>query len=359
MRLLGVNSFGWRFSSLYLAAIALAFFHRFFRTFLARRAALAATLCLGASHYIMSFGKIGYDKFQAYLAMALLLSAAACAIRTRRMISFVGMGLAAALCFYVYPAALYVVPLPFFLLLVYAPPVDRATLAGWAVAVLATVLTVFPLPFQPNYFEGKRPGTVFYSPELARTPATLLGHFGRNVAYAVFSPVILGSEDHFVTSSYLDPVTGLLYMAGLASALWLLRRDRFLAFVLVSLGWLFFFAGATHDREYPPTTRMFLMLPLFVLIAMAGLERLLALSRSAGLSERGARGALAATLVAVVALNVFQTHVVSKRRSDGYELFDPLVLRLATRIDELPPSRRVRLALLAESRGRAPGSPSS
>ena len=45
--LLGVNSFGWRFSSLYFAAIALAFFHRFFRTFLARRAALV-TPCASA-----------------------------------------------------------------------------------------------------------------------------------------------------------------------------------------------------------------------------------------------------------------------------------------------------------------------
>jgi hypothetical protein len=357
MRVLGVNSFGWRFSSLYFAAIALAFFHRFFRTFLTRRAALAATVCLGASHYIMSFGKIGYDKFQAYLAMALLLAAAACAIRTRRMIAFVGMGLSAALCFYVYPAALYVVPLPFFLLLVYAPPVDRATLLRWAVAVLAAVLTIFPLPFQQNYFEGKRPGTVFYSPELAHTPATLLGHFGRNVAYAVFSPVVLGSEDHFVTSSYLDPVTGLLYMVGLASAVWLLRRERFLAFLLVSLGWLFFFGGATHDREYPPTTRMFLMLPLFVLLAIAGLERLLALARSAGLSDPAARRVLAATLCAIVVLNVLQTHVVSKRRSDGYELFDPLVLRLATRIEELPPSRRVRLLLLCQSKGEGNGIP--
>jgi hypothetical protein len=357
MRLLGVNSFGWRFSSLYLAAIALAFFHRFFRTFLTRRAALSATVCLGASHYIMSFGKIGYDKFQAYLAMALLLSAAACAVRTRRMIAFVGMGLAAALCFYVYPAALYVVPLPFFLLLVYAPPVDRATRARWAVAVLAAVLTIFPLPFQPNYFEGKRPGTVFSSPELARTAVTLLGHFGRNVAYAAFSPVVLGSEDHFVTSSYLDPVTGLLYLAGLASALWLLRRDRFTAFVLVSLGWLFFFAGSTHDREFPPTTRMFLMLPLFVLLAIAGLERLLALARSGGLSDLAARRALVATLCAILALNILQTHVVSKRRSSYYELFDPLILRLATRIESLPPSRRVRLLLLSQFQGEGGGIP--
>ncbi len=153
MRLLGVNSFGWRFSSLYFAAIALVFFHRFFRTFLTRQAALVTTVCLGASHYVMSFFKIGYDKSQAYLAMSLLLAATAWAVRTRRMIAFTGIGLAAALCFYVYPAALYIVPFSFFLLLLWAPPIDRATAARWGVALLTACLTIFPLPFQPTYFE--------------------------------------------------------------------------------------------------------------------------------------------------------------------------------------------------------------
>jgi hypothetical protein len=357
MRLLGVNNFGWRFSSLYLAAIALVFFHRFFRTFLTRQAALAATVCLGASHYIMSFGKIGYDKFQAYLAMALLLAAAACAVRSRRTIAFVAMGFAAALCFYVYPAALYVVPLPFFLLVLYAPPLDRGMLVRWGLAAVATALTIFPLPFQPSYFPGKRPGTVFYTPELVRSASTLLGHFGRNLAYAVFSPVLLASEDHFVTSSYLDPITGLLYTVGLASAVWLVLRDRFTAFLIVSLGWLLFFAGATHDREYPPTTRMFLLLPLFILLAIAGLARLLALARSAGISSQVAGRALFTTLSAILLLNVVQAHVVSKRRSDGYQMFDPLILRLARRIESLPAGQRVHLLLLSRTDGDGSGIP--
>jgi hypothetical protein len=356
MRLLGVNNFGWKFSSLYFAAIALAFFHRFFRTFLTKRAALVTTVCLGASHYIMSFGKIGYDKFQAYLAMALLLAATGCAIRARRTIAFLGIGFAAALCFYVYPAALYIVPFPFFLLLLYAPPVDRSTLLRWGVAALAAGLTVFPLPFQPTYFEGKRPGTVFYNPELGRSAANLFGHFGRNLVYAGYSPLVLASEDHYVTCSYLDPLTGLFYMVGLASALWLVRRDRFTAFVVVGLGWLMFFGGATHDREYPPTTRMFLLLPLFVLVATLGLARLSVLGRSAGVSSRVAGAALWATLGAILALNVIQTHVVSRRRSDGYEIFDPLVVQVGRRIASLPPPR-LRLLFLSESPGEGSGIP--
>ncbi len=350
MKVLGVNSFGWRFSSLYLAAIALAFFYRFFRTFLTRRAALATMVCLGASHYIMSFGKIGYDKFQAYLAMALLLASTGWAIRTRRMMAYVAIGFSAGLCFWVYPAALYILPLPGFLLALYAFPRDRKTLARWALAGLTCALTMFPLPFQPTYFEGKRPGTVWYNPELVHSTPRLVDHFVSNLVYAAYSPLLLGSEDHFVTCSYLDPLTGLLFLAGLASAVWLVRRDRFLAFLVISLAFLILLA-TTHDRDYPPTTRMFLLLPIFLPFASAGLWRLAALARGAGISARAAGGAIAAAVIAVVALNVVQSHVISKRRSDGYEIFDPLMLRLAQRIESLPPAQRVGLLLVTGEEG--------
>lgn len=352
MRVLGVNSFGWRFSSLYLAAVALAFFHRFFRTFLTRRAALATTVCLGASHYIIGFGKIGYDKFQAYFAMALLLAAAGWAVRTRRTLAFVGLGFAAGLCFWVYPAALYILPLPAFLLVLYAPPLDRKILARWALAAATAVLSIFPLPFQPTYFEGKRPGTIWNNPALAHSPARLTDHFVSNLAYTTLSPILLGSEDHFVTSSYLDPLTGLLFSIGLASLVWLVRRDRFVAFLVVSLAFLTLLAGTTHDREYPPTTRMFLFLPLLVLFASAGLWRLLALARCAGLSAPTGR-VVYATLAAVVVLNVTQAHVVSKRRSSGYQLFEPLMLRIAEKIAALAPDQRPSLVLVSDEEPRS------
>jgi hypothetical protein len=185
-----------------------------------------------------------------------------------------------------------------------------------------------------SYFEGKRPGTVFYNPELSHSARTLLPHFGRNLAYAAYSPILLGTDDHFVTSSYLDPLTGMLFLAGLSSALWLVRRDAFVAFLAVGLAWLLFFGGATHDREYPPTTRMFLMLPLLLPFSTLGLARLLVLARGAGLSSSRAPGIVLWTAVAgIVAANVVQTHVVSVRRSDSYELFDPLVVRMARRIE--------------------------
>jgi hypothetical protein len=349
MRLLGVNSFGWRFSSLYCAALALPFFYRFLRTFLSRNAALATTVIMAASHYIIAFGKIGYDKFQAYLAMGMLLAATACAVRTRRMVAFVGLGFSAALCFYVYPAALYILPLPAFLLLFFVPPKSREALARWVMAGAVALLTIFPLPFQPTYFEGKRPGTVYYNPELIASKERLIRHFWSNGVYAVYSPVLLGSEDHFVTSSYVDPLTGALFLVGIATGLWLLRRDRFVTFLVLSLGFLLLLGGTTHDREYPPTTRFFLLVPLFCMMATVGLWRLLGLGGDASLSSRTARAVVAAVLVAVVGLNVVQAHVVSVRRSDNYQLLDPLVVRLATRIETLPAGQRPGLVMLSQA----------
>ena len=102
---------------------------------------------------------------------------------------------------------------------------------------------------------------------------------------------------------------------------------------------------------------MFLLLPLFVLLAIAGLMRLLALARSAGISSRAADRALFATLAAILLLNVVQAHVVSKRRSDGNQLFDPLILRLARRIESLPAPQRVHLLLLSQTEGDGGGIP--
>jgi hypothetical protein len=60
VKLLGCNNFGWRFSSLYLSALAVGLFY-LFKTFVPRRVALVAALFLACSHYIMTFGKIGYN----------------------------------------------------------------------------------------------------------------------------------------------------------------------------------------------------------------------------------------------------------------------------------------------------------
>ena len=109
MSLFGINGFAWRFSNAFLCAAAVAFFHWFFTLLVPERAALIASFFLAASHFMMSFGKIGYNNLQSLFGMSLVLATAAWAIRTKRPIAFTLLGAALGLCFYLYPASLYIV----------------------------------------------------------------------------------------------------------------------------------------------------------------------------------------------------------------------------------------------------------
>jgi hypothetical protein len=354
MKVVGINLFGWRFACLYLSAISLGFFFRFARTFLALRAAIAATVLLGSSHYVMTFGKIGYTLLQAYVAMSVVLAAAAWAVRTRRALAFTCLGLGMAFCFYVYPAAFYALPLALLAIAIFAPPFSRRTLGLWALTAFVSLATIFPLPLQPTYVTSKRAGTIWYNPEIVQSAATIVTHFAQNLTYAFFSAAIIPMESHFVTVSYLDALTATFLAIGLALVLWLAARDRFATFLMIGFGSLLFFVGASHDRQYPPTTRMFMMLPWWALFASIGLARLRTWART-GLSLTAGSVLFAAALTAAVAANLYQAYVVSPRRSTGYEGGEVLVVRLEQSIQKRFPGQVKKLLILTDSSWNAEG----
>src|SRR5207253_169536 len=110
-------------------------------------------------HYIMSFGKIGYNNLQALFAMALALWASCWAIRSRRPIALVSAGMATAFCCYVYPAATYVIPLAVLVLLIYDPPVSKASIARLGIVLATMSLFIAPLLLQFQYWATKIAGT--------------------------------------------------------------------------------------------------------------------------------------------------------------------------------------------------------
>jgi hypothetical protein len=354
MKIVGINVFGWRFACLYFSAISLGFFYRFARTFLVRAAAVAATVLLGSSHYVMTFGKIGYTLLEAYGAMSLVLAAAAWAVRTRRALAFTALGFAMAFCFYVYPAAFYALPLALLAIAIFAPPFSRRTLGLWALTAFVSFATIFPLPLQATYITSKRAGTIWYNPEIVKSAATIVTHFAQNLTYAFFSATIIPMESHFVTVSYLDALTATFLAVGLALVLWLAARDRFAAFLMIGFGSLLFFVGASHDRQYPPTTRMFMMLPWWALFAAIGLARLRTWART-GLSLTAGSVFFATALAAAVAANLYQAYVVSPRRSTGYEGGEVLVVRLEQSIQKRFPGQAKKLLILTDSSWNAEG----
>ena len=329
MKLLGLDNFGWRFSSLYLSALSIGLFYYFSRAFVQRRVALLAAVLLAASHYVMSFGKIGYNNLQALFALGLVLAACAWALRTRRLLAYVSLGLAGGFCFYVYPAAFYALPLPVLLLWLYDRPRSRATWRAWGLAALTVLVLIVPLLLQPGYWESKVFGTLLYNPDLTRTIGTVINHFTTNLLYAFFAIWYIPEPSHFVSVSYLDPVSVVFVLIGLACLLRQARRERFAGFLVLSFGLLLFLVGASHDRLYPSATRMFMLLPWWTLMAALGLVWLQRALGDLGL-RRLARGALLAAVLAVIlGLNLYQAYGLAYQHALGRAGLENMFLKLA------------------------------
>lgn len=331
LKAFGATNFAWRFSSLYYSAIAIVFLFAFFKSFIKRRYALLASFFIGTSHVVMSFGKVGYNNLQALLAFSIVLWASAWAIRSRRVMAFFVLGLAQALCFYVYPGALYAFPLPYLLLLLYYPPRSMQAIRDWATSLFALLLLTFPLFLQQDYWASKVAGTIAFNPELAESASQTIRHFTTNFVYSLISPLYIAKESHFVAVGYTDILLAVFVFIGLALVLTRFWKNRFLTFWILSFGYLLFLVGMTHDREYPPNTRMFLLLPylaFFAIFAIAWIaEHMKKYKFTRGFIAKST--VLLATIVLM--FNLYQAYPLSYKRMTQYHNFEVLFLNIAQR----------------------------
>lgn len=331
MALSDLQNFGWRLSSIYVVVLSLIFFFAFYRPFVGERIALLAVFFLAGSHYLMTFSKIGYNNTQALLAMGLALAASAWAIQRARPLAYVSVGAAMAFCFYVYPAALYVPVLALLLLFWCAPPSTKARAYLWAMMLLTVVIAIFPLLIQERFWTSRIAGTYLYNPSLGASPATLVANVGQNLTYALFSFLYSLQESHFVTVGYVDPITAGLVLIGMAATLRSAGKDRFFGFLIAGFVILLLLVGASHDRAFPPTTRMFLLLPWFALLAALG-ARWVA-ERFGARAEWSRRWPLAISIcVVILAVNLYQAYEVSIRRSLQYQGMEELLIQLGQTI---------------------------
>jgi hypothetical protein len=328
MKVFGTDSFGWRFSSLYLSAISILFFYYFYRTFQHRRTALLASILLACSSYLMTFGKIGYNNLQALFAMSLVLAGGAWVIRSKRSLAYAALGGAMGFCLYVYPAALYAIPLPLVMLLFYTPPRKRSDAINWGLMLLSFTIIAFPLLIQPIYLNSKLPGLYVNNPEIFTEDGGLRTHFFSNLIDAFFSFLFIPHESHFVVASYLDPLCGALVLLGLAFVIKWAVKDRFYAYALICYLILLILVGATHDRLYPPTTRMFMLLPWMTLFAAIGLEWAIERIVALKIIPWSKSTLFTLVIVCVIGLNVYQAYTLSKIRSTGAQTPEVLFIRL-------------------------------
>src|SRR6185369_11492468 len=114
----------------------------------------------------------GYNNLQAFFALGLVLAALAHSLKSMKLAAFAFLGLAMGFCFYVYPAALYVIPLPLLGLLIYLPALTRDSIKRWGWMILSVLLVIYPLFVQPKYWQEKLPGT-FLSTQMGSSTARI------------------------------------------------------------------------------------------------------------------------------------------------------------------------------------------
>jgi hypothetical protein len=330
MKIFGYLNFGWRFSNPFLVAASLFFFYYFFEYFTSRNTAIITTILLGFSHFLLSFAKIGYNNLQAFFALGLVLAALAWSLKSMKLISFTGLGLAMGFCFYVYPAALYVVPLPILGLLIHLPPVNRSAVQRWSWTLLSCLLVIYPLLMQPKYWQEKIPGT-FLSTESVVPSEKSFENIVSNAVYSMLSYLYIPQETHYVSTGYLDPLSGAFVVLGSAVLAGIVvRRNKSALFLLLSFLTLLILVGATHGRNFPTTTRMFLLLPWFTLFASLGMEW--TLGRFSALFKINHSPLLAVLLATVIVLNFYQAYVVDISRSTQYHNTQSLFIKIVRAI---------------------------
>jgi hypothetical protein len=336
MKFLGSENFGWRFSNVYLCALSVGFFYYFCRSFLTKRVSLITAFLFASSSCIMSFSKIGYDNLQALFALSLTLAMAAWTIRSQTRLAFVCLGSALALCFYVYPAALYVVPLPLILLFFYYSPFDRQRAWNWGIMLTVWAALIFPLFLQPGYWQGKVAGTLFNQPALVQTVSAMIYHFVSTFIYSLLSFLYIFNESHYITSSYVDPLTGVFFLIGLPVLVFQARRQRFPLFILFTYFFFIFVVGTTHDRDFPPNTRMFLLIPIYALIAAWGVCWVWEQIKSfIPLTHRLSLVLIGVFVTLVAGLNLYQAYTLSNFRYAPRQSFESLFLRVAKQVGSI------------------------
>ena len=295
---------------------------------------MTTVILLGVSHYLLSFSKIGYNNLQAFFVLGLVLAAFAWTYKTLSITSFAMLGLSIGLCFYIYPAALYIIPLPFLGLLVFYPPKGNDALKRWGVMLVSFALLFYPLIAQPRYCETKIAGTFLYT-DASSSAGALLENIFHNILYTSLSFLYTPEQTHYVSTGYMDPVSSVFIVMGFAYLVTLaFRKNRSALFLALSFLWMFLIVGSTHGHDFPTATRMFLLLPWFTLFAAFGLEW--CAERASRLFGIHRKSFLGMATILIVVTNLYNAYVIDVQNMPQYHSLAPMFVKTVREIDANP-----------------------
>jgi len=273
MRLWGIDNYGWRISNVLVVASALPFWYMLVRSIATERVALLATGFLACSHYLIGFGKIGYNNLQALWPVCVSVAFLFLAMRKDSLLGYWLAGTVAGLGFYVFALARLAAPALGLLMLLYRSPFRRRNWLPWAALLLGIGVTAWPIIAEPGGSEVLWQQTVFGDTGIGAIDE-IARRVGSNSLRALFSFLISRKNTHFVYGAHLDPLTGSLAVAGLFGLFMGWRKVKAPWVVLLGYGACILALGGLAQYDYPPNTRLFALVPLYALMAAVGCDGL-------------------------------------------------------------------------------------
>ncbi len=326
MRLFGEDAYGWRVSHSILISLGAAPLFFLARRLLGTSSAFVGAGLYGASHVLLSVGRLGSNNAQVVLFLPLSLSLVALALESGLVASYVLSGLVLGLGFYTFGVAkVWSLVLAAFLLaaLLRRPAAERRGLfVAGAFLVLAAAIVALPLLLDPSQW-GDQAQHTFLKSESAHTPAAKAAQLARNTVHGFLAPLLNRGQGVWVAGPHADPLTGGLLVLGLAGLLgtWSARGGRREAGgLLAGFAVAVLLIAGIQQYSFPNITRTFALVPFYALLAACGHRMLVAVLAAGELrgSRREGPGpyALGALVLGVAApVNVWLNVDLSQRKT--------------------------------------------
>lgn len=308
MKLVGVNIFGLKFSSVLAAAAAILPLYVFIRLSVSRVAAIAGTACYCFSYYSIVWAHTAWNNNHVIFPFIASLCLFVLAARRDSFTLFFLCGLSTGLGFYTYyPARLTLIMVGLLFLqrrVTARAPTGRFFLCfiiAFALAVSPLVLATGPVRLledaaskstaHPEWGEGSPLRKM-----IAHVLLSLLAPFW-----------YCGGK--YTTKTLFDGVTAAFLAAGIIYSLMRPRGVRL--FILVCFVLSAGIIGATTPQANIRGSRMLILIPIVCVLAGIGADRLLALLRRLCLGRKGVYiPAAAAVMIVMAALNLHRLYVV-------------------------------------------------
>jgi len=284
------------------------------------RPALWAAFFLAVSRWYVHFTRMAWEAgcvpFFSALGFALLLRGLG---RCKRpTLNLVAGGMILSLGLYTY-AAYRAVPAAAVLFVLATVVRDREVLRerwlGLVAAALGAAVVAAPLAI----FAWRNP-TLYWARYTDVSLTKYMSYYGtlfpwgHQIAKGLLAFNHLGDAHNLTASSHIDVVTGTLLLLGITAQL---PRERRRSGRLVWVWLLTFVALASLTRDSPHATRLLGALPPALLLAGLGASRLFARLRSALRARALVPACVAAVLVSVTAINVYQYFIVMQMVPNG------------------------------------------